>query len=159
MHGRLDRRWCVVFCVCSCGVVCGVGVVCVHVVCVNVVCVLCVRVVWWRVCGVCGVWCSLAREKTLCVDSQRLRVNGREVSVCTWPDARMCSTCARFASTHGSVLTLHAGTGKGGGGGGGGGEGFSSLSFSLPFSLSLFRRSLSLPSFSCLVVFGCVSMC
>ena len=38
---------------------------------------------------------------------------------------------------------------EGGGGGGGGVEGgfFSSL-FSLPFSLSLFHRSLSLPSFS-----------
>ena len=47
----------------------------------------------------------------------------------------MCSTCGRFAGTHGCVLNLHTGRGVGGV--------LFSLSFSLPFSLSLFRRSLS----------------
>ena len=70
-------------------------------------------------------------------------------------NARMCSTCARFASTHGSVLNVHTETfltntrigGKGGGVGEGGGGG--SL-----LSLSLVRRSLSLLSFSLLSSFS-----
>ena len=99
-------------------------------------------------------------ENTPCAGSKRIRVYQQ--------DARMCSTCARFVSTHGSVLNVHTetfltyirrgGVGRGGGGGGRGGlggEGVSSLSFSLllslSFSLSLFLSSLlsfSLPSFS-----------
>ena len=89
--------WCcgVLCCVVMCGIGGGVGVQCV-------------------VCGVYGVcaWCCVvvvsvcsaawhAKKKT-CVGLKRLRVYQQ--------NARMCSTCARFANTHGSVLTLHKGT-------------------------------------------------
>ena len=93
--------WCcgVLCCVVMCGVGAGDGVQCV--VCgVSGVCawrVLCVR------CGVCGV-CGAAwhAENHPCVGSKRLRVYRQ--------NARMCSTCARFASTHGSVLNVHTET-------------------------------------------------
>ena len=133
--------WCcgVLCCVVMCGVGAGVGAQCV-------------------VCGVCGVrcvvcvWLGLARGKTPvcrfkmspCVGSKRIRVYRQ--------NARTCATCARFASTHRSVLNVHTETfltytrrGRRGEGGG-----FSSHCFSLPFYLSLVRRSLSLLSFSSL---------
>ena len=118
--------WCCVLCVC---VVC---LLCVCVVC----CVLCVGVHCVCVCGVCvrGVCgARLGTRKTVpCVGSRRLHVY--------WQNARMCSTCARFARTHGGlfepthgdVLNLHTGD----------------LSLSSPslflssFLLSLFLRSL-----------------
>ena len=96
--------WCGVsargVCVCVCCVsvrgVCGVCGVC-------VLCVLCVCAVWC-------MWRGLARGKPLvcklktssCESSKRLRVYQQ--------NARMCSTCARFASTHGGVLNLHTET-------------------------------------------------
>ena len=52
--------------------------------------------------GVLCVWRGLARGKPPCVGSKRLRVYGQ--------NARMCSTCARFARTHGGLLNLHTGT-------------------------------------------------
>ena len=118
-------------CVCCgvCGCVCGV-------VYVLSVCVWDVRLVFWC-CGVlccvlmCGVgsgasvqcvaggvygvcaWCVVAAAvvvccvvwKKPCVGSKRLRVYQQ--------NARMCSTCARFASTHGDVLNLHTGRREG----------------------------------------------
>ena len=49
----------------------------------------------------------------------------------------MCSTCARFSNTHGSVLNVRTETFLTYTRGEGRGEGwFSALSFSLPFSLS-----------------------
>ena len=160
-----------------------VSVVYVLRVCVCVMCVLCFvccgvllcvcvcRYVWcwcWCWCAMCGVWCLWCTVCCLCV----ARLGTRNPPVCRYKtspcvgskrirvyrqNARMCSTCARFASTHGSVLNVHTETfltntrigGKGGGVGEGGG-GFSSLSFSRPsFSFSsLFLFSLSL---SCLL--------
>ena len=106
---------------------------------------------WCVVCGVCGVcvwcvWCvwrglgtrknSVCRFKTSpCVGSKRFRVCRQ--------NARMCSTCARFAGTHGSVLNRHTERREGRGG--------VLFSLSRPLSLSLFRRSL--PSFSFFVLF------
>ena len=129
--------WCIVVCVVMCCVGAGVGVQCV------------VRGVR-GVCCVCGAaWHAenhpLCRFKTPpCVGSKRIRVYRQ--------NARMLNTRAfcrytrmRFEPTHGDVLNLHTGRWEGGRGGGGAG-GFSSLSFSLPFSLSLFLRSL--PTFS-----------
>ena len=68
--------------------------------CVQCVCNACfVSVVCgaWCVCGVFGA--AWHAEKPPCVGSKRLRVYRQ--------NARMCSTCARFASTHGSVLNVH----------------------------------------------------
>ena len=116
--------WCLVCCVCWCVCVC--VLVC-AVVYVLRVCVLDVRFVFWCcvvlccvvMCGVGAgvgvcVWCvcgaawhaekhAVCRFKTSpCVGSKRLRVYRQ--------NARMCSTCARFASTHGSVLNVHTET-------------------------------------------------
>ena len=118
--------WC--WCLCWCAM-CGVW--CLWCVC-GVVCVVC-------------VWRGLARGKPFvcslktspCVGSKRIRVYRQ--------NARMCSTCARFASTHGSVLNLHTETKKPTHGkeGRGVGWGFSSLLFSsLLFSSLLFSSLL-----------------
>ena len=120
--------WCVVcvlVCVCV-GVCVGVCAESVWEMCVlcfgAVVCCFCVALWCWcvvcvRVCVVCVrcvcvlcVWRGLARGKppvcrfktSPCVGSKRLRVYRQ--------NARMCSTCARFASTHGGVLNLHTET-------------------------------------------------
>ena len=166
-------------CVCVesvCGVcaesVCGIGVWCFSVVVYCSVCGVCCvcSVVCWVVSVVCGVrrvWCvgcvwrGLARGKhpvcrfktSPCAGSRRLRVYRQ--------NARMCSTCARFAgthaglfeTTHGDVLNLHT-------------EG---ISLSLPspslflssFLLSLFLRSLPSyfsPSHSLLSSFSLFSL-
>ena len=68
------------------------------------VCVVCVVCAVWCVCVVC-VWRGLARgtppvcrlKTSPCVGSKRIR-EYRE-------NARVCSTCGRFAGTHGDVLT------------------------------------------------------
>ena len=109
------------------------------------VCCVCWCWCWCALRGVCGVcaWCvwrgwargepPVCRFKTFpCVGSSRSRLY--------WHNARMCSTCTRFARTHGGlfestygdVLNLHTGD----------------LSLSSPslflssFLLSLFLRSL-----------------
>ena len=107
--------------VCGMGVLCfGVVVCCAVSLCVvlvlvlgrNVWCLWCVR----GVCCVCGVvcvvcvWRGVARGKkkvckfktSPCVGSKRIRVYRQ--------NARMCSTYARFASTHGGVLNRHTET-------------------------------------------------
>ena len=104
--GRLDR--CargVLCCVVMCGVGAGVGAQCV---CVCVCGGGCVVRGACCVCWVCNAaWHAeklpVCRFKTSpCVRSKRLRVY--------WQNARMCSTHARFAGTHGSVLNLHTET-------------------------------------------------
>ena len=130
-------------CVCV-GVCVGVcGVVYVLRVCVG--CAFCVLVFWccgvlccvvcvWCVVCVCVVWRGLARgkapvcrfKKSPCVGSKGLRVYRQ--------NARMCSTCARLARTHGGLLNLHTG----------------GLSLSLSLFLSSFLISLVLSSFSLL---------
>ena len=160
-HGRLTAVCvcvcvsvgvCVLVCVCWC-VRCGV--------CAESVCGMCVFVFWcsgvlccvvmcgcwcWCWCAMCGVWClwclwrALARGKPPCEGSKRLHVQVQKRFCVYRQNARMCSTCARFASTHGSVLNLHTepfGTYTRG----------ASLSL-LSFSLSLVLSSFSLPSFS-----------
>ena len=91
------------------------------------------------------VWRGLARGKPVCrlktspcVGSKRIRVY--------WQNARMCSTYARFDSTH----TRRGGKGGWVGGWERGGGWFSSLSFSLPFSLSLLSFSSLFPLLSSL---------
>ena len=146
-------------CVCVesvCGVCAGVGAQCV----VCGVCGVCCVCAVWCVCVVC-VWRGLTRGKlpvcrlktSPCAGSKRLRVYPQ--------NDRMCSTCARFAGTHGGVLNLHTETFFNLHTGRRKGSLLSlslstplslSSSFSRPFSLSLFlllslfRRSL--PSFS-----------
>ena len=118
-------EFCVVWHVWVCVVgegVCMCRVLCVCVEMVVRVCLVYVRFVFWCcgvlccvitcgvgaqcvVCGVCGVCvCGAAwhAENAPCVGSERFRVY--------WQNARMCSTCARFASTHGSVLNVHTET-------------------------------------------------
>ena len=79
----LWRVWCVVFCVCTYGVVC-----CVYMWCVWCVAWCVVRVVCCVLCVLSCVWRGLARRKNPpCVDSKRPRVY--------WHHAHMCfNTCA-----------------------------------------------------------------
>ena len=142
-----------VLCVVFCGVL-----LCVCV-CRYVWCIVVCRCVWCGVvrCGVCClcVWRGLARgNPSVCRLKKSLRVYRQ--------NARMCSTCARFASTHGCVLILHTETfltyTRGGGKGGGvvvvveeGRERGGSL-LSLLFSLFLSSVVLFLFSLPALVV-------
>ena len=145
--------WCVCWCVGVCGAVFVLRVGCAFRVLVLWCAVLC-RYVWcwcWCWCAMCDAWClwcvwrGLARGKTPCEGSKRLRVLLQQRFCVYRQNARMCSTCARFAGTHGSVLNLHTepfGTYTRG----------ASLSL-LSFSLSLVLSSFSLPSFSPFVLF------
>ena len=156
--------WCLCALCVRCGM-CGVRVVCcacvlsvcVCGVCAEGVCGMCggVRFVVWCVLSVCGAaWQaekpSVCRFKTSpCVGSKRFRVYKQ--------NARMCSTCGRFAGTHGSVLNLHMETFQNLLHGEEGERGFSSLSFSLHPSLPLFLPLLlffSLPSSLSLLLFS-----
>ena len=98
-------------CVCACGVVCGIRVLCLGVV---VYCCVC-----WVVSVVClYVWRSLARGKSPCVGSKRLRVLVQNASVCA-------------GKTRACVEPTHGEEGRDRG-----------SPLSRPFSLSLFLLSL-----------------
>ena len=131
--------WCcgVLCCVVMCGVGAGVGAQC-------VVCGVCGVCAWclWCVCcvccvlGVCGVVCVCC----LCV----ARLGTRKTPLVSNMRAFCQYTRRRFEPTHRDVFNLHTERRKWGRKGRRG----SLLSLSLPFSLCLFRRSLSLLSFS-----------
>ena len=134
MFIMVSCRWCVGVGMCGVGcVVCGVwcvlcGVCCVLCVVCCVLCVLCcvlcvVCCGVWCVCCVCAVWCVVSgvsvvsvcgaawhAENHPCVGSKTSPcVRSKRFSVYR-QHARMCSTCGRFAGTHGSVLTVHTDT-------------------------------------------------